>query len=398
MKYIVIFLIGFVTWNAYSKQNEALDASASITSHATFKKIKIVKTNNAAYFTVNPKNYIAEFQPKYLRKLKSYIEHRGFKLKGSSEKEIVTNSMAWVTQQWKHNGDNEPPKNFKALDILKNVHKEKMQYRCVEYGLVLSEILQAYGFNTRQLALRANDVAYGGFGKGHVAMEVFLNDLDKWVFLDPQFGAYFTLGDKMLNYHEIFVEKKDGKFDNVKIHFMMPLKNPNQDEADYRKFLQLYFGHIVLGGKKNELRMGLKLENDNDIITFQGMPVGPVIYTKSKEEFYPSLNRVSIALDFKKKIDNFQKLAEKLKIKSNEDYLNNMKEFSAFPDFNVNLYSNMIEFSYFEYRFSNSSKWKKISGKHLNWLAINSNNRLEARAINTFGRPGPITYIEMTYK
>lgn len=208
MKYIVIFLIGFVTWNAYSKQNEALDASASITSHATFKKIKIVKTNNAAYFTVNPKNYIAEFQPKYLRKLKSYIEHRGFKLKGSSEKEIVTNSMAWVTQQWKHNGDNEPPKNFKALDILKNVHKEKMQYRCVEYGLVLSEILQAYGFNTRQLALRANDVAYGGFGKGHVAMEVFLNDLDKWVFLDPQFGAYFTLGDKMLNYHEIFVEKK----------------------------------------------------------------------------------------------------------------------------------------------------------------------------------------------
>lgn len=62
----------------------------------------------------------------------------------TTESQFVLEALAWVNSQWAHDGINQPPKHFSALDILKKVHNEKEKYRCVEYGIVLSEVLQAY--------------------------------------------------------------------------------------------------------------------------------------------------------------------------------------------------------------------------------------------------------------
>ena len=170
------------------------------------QKISITKTNNILDVLVVPDWVYQPKETSELKKLKSYVEEKGFNPSLETEKDFVLSALSWVSSQWQHDGMNEPPKSFQALDILKEVHGKKVRYRCVEYGLVLSEVLQSYGFVTRTLALRSKNVAYGGFGQGHVAMEVWLNDIGKWIFLDPQFGVYLTTAKSKipLNYFEIY--------------------------------------------------------------------------------------------------------------------------------------------------------------------------------------------------
>ncbi len=164
-----------------------------------FKKIEVIGTNNGTFAHKNTESLFPLPDKAYLSILKKYVEKKGFSLTGSKEFLAIEKALKWSSSQWEHDGMNQPPKGFRALDILKNVFDKKERYRCVEYGIVLSELLQAYGFVTRTIALRSNDVAYGGFGQGHVAMEVWSNDLSKWIFLDPQFSAYMTYKGRPLN-------------------------------------------------------------------------------------------------------------------------------------------------------------------------------------------------------
>ena len=126
---------------------------------------------------------------------------------------------------------------------------------------------------------------------------------------------------------------------------------------------------------------------------------GPkVFFTDRYTEVYPQISRVSYSLDFKNKIKNFQKLVKKLDIKNNDDYLKNMSEFAAVPAFLVSLQNNMPNFSYYEYRKANMNSWKKLKSSKLNWDAFKKINLLEVRAVNTFGRSGPITFLKLSYK
>lgn len=187
---ILISLLTLVNCSTTQKKTE----TTKIKFPSDLKKIEVVDTNNGPFFAMSGKHTFPPFKSADLKKLKSYIQNKGFKPNTKNETEFVLEALAWVSSQWAHDGLNQPPKHFNALDILKTVHTKNEKYRCVEYGLVLSEVLQAYGFVSRTVALRSNDVAYGGWGKGHVAMEVWINDLNKWIFLDPQFGTYLTEG------------------------------------------------------------------------------------------------------------------------------------------------------------------------------------------------------------
>ena len=51
---------------------------------------------------------------------------------------------------------------------------------------------------------------------GHVTTEVWSNKLNKWIFLDPQFGIYVQLNNRPINIFEIYETKKTGNFENIK--------------------------------------------------------------------------------------------------------------------------------------------------------------------------------------
>lgn len=103
----------------------------------------------------------------------------------------------WVHNQWKHNGSNTPQKSD-AISILEEVKSGK-NFRCVEYGIVTSACLNAIGLKARTLGLRMKDVETIRSGAGHVLLEVYMNDLKKWVMLDGQWDAMPVLNDVPLN-------------------------------------------------------------------------------------------------------------------------------------------------------------------------------------------------------
>jgi hypothetical protein len=65
------------------------------------------------------------------------------------------------------------------------------RFACVEYAIILSQALNALRIPARRVQLRqANH--HIGFGRGHVVAEAWIDDLDKWVVLDGQNGAYWA--------------------------------------------------------------------------------------------------------------------------------------------------------------------------------------------------------------
>lgn len=90
-----------------------------------------------------------------------------------------------------------------VLDTLKSRYHRSaplgMQYRCVEYGTVIFGCLNALGIPSRRLHMSTSDVETRAMGAGHVAVEAYLRDQKKWVFIDGQWGVIPMLGKLPLN-------------------------------------------------------------------------------------------------------------------------------------------------------------------------------------------------------
>ena len=150
----------------------------------------------------------------YLKLLRSKYPIDNLIKEARTDMEKTFKILNWVHNQWQHNGDNEPSKND-AISILEEA-KEGKNFRCVEYGIVAAACLNAIGLNSRMLALKTKDVETTEYGAGHVATEVFLNDLKKWVFIDGQFDAMPVLNDTPLNAVE-FQKAITENFDQLEI-------------------------------------------------------------------------------------------------------------------------------------------------------------------------------------
>ncbi|RYZ27361.1 MAG: hypothetical protein EOO10_12945 [Chitinophagaceae bacterium] len=131
----------------------------------------------------------------------------------SSDSAKALRILKWVHDQWKHDGSNEPKKKD-ALSILQEV-KEGKRFRCVEYGIVTTAALNAIGLPARVLALKTKDVETTASGAGHVLLEVYLKDLNKWALLDGQWDAMPVLNGK----ETLGVIKKDASLNDVPIVF-----------------------------------------------------------------------------------------------------------------------------------------------------------------------------------
>lgn len=385
--------------------------SAKFYSSDKVKKIEIVDTNNFSidlghgYQQVEEKE---EARREELKALKSYVQNKmkGTSLDAIDDPQIIWTTLDWVSSQWKHDGMNEAPKNASALSLLKNVHEKNERYRCVEYGFVQAELLQALGYQSRSINLRHKDVAYGGFGMGHVASEVWSNTLNKWIFVDPQFSVYASHGKTFLSFVEIYDLKRQGKFDEIRFHVSPKfLKNSRRTEKDlideYRSFIAQYFGYISVAWHKNKKKylMTLVLEGKDPHLTFQGMGADNYIFTQRREDIYFNMNRTLVTFSFKENgRDKFLEVLSKLKIQSNTDYLKNMHLFAAKPELSAELHHNMPHFDHFEVKIGAQGAWKKADGDSFT-LALNpGQNQVFARAVNSSGLAGPTTYTTFRYQ
>lgn len=105
--------------------------------------------------------------------------------------ETAKQTLTWVTHRWAH--ANAHMEIDDAVECLRRVD-DGMRFACVEYSLVLSQVLNALGIPARRLSLL--QAAYHvGLGRGHVVSEAWIDDLRRWVLLDGQNGLYWTAAD-----------------------------------------------------------------------------------------------------------------------------------------------------------------------------------------------------------
>jgi transglutaminase-like putative cysteine protease len=129
-----------------------------------------------------------------------------FKLDGvvrscATDFERAVTLCQWVHSRWEHVSDI-PSRPQSAVEILRRAAAGE-RFRCAEYGLVLGRVLNAKGLPARSIGLRTLDVATRQMFAGHVGTEVFLRDLGRWVFFDPQFDLVTVLGGMPLSAVEL---------------------------------------------------------------------------------------------------------------------------------------------------------------------------------------------------
>lgn len=312
------------------------------------------------------------------------------------EPEIYFELMKWVSNQWKHNGWNSAPDSLNSLEILKSVHDEGLEYRCVEYGIVLNDILKSFGFPARTVGLKHIDTDYGGAGMGHVAIEVWSNKFNKWIFLDPQFGIYAEKNNIPLNIFEIYQIKSQGNF--KQIEFIDVTKNKKNKKYG-KKFLSKYLGYINIFQKRNKLdyTLALKMEGKRNFLTFQSFPSRKMIFTKNVSDVYFSLNQTMVIIDYnEKEIERSKNKYSKLNIKNIADFNKNMSLFSAKPEFELLFDNNMPWFKSYKVKL-NGSIIEKNNEKYLVSLKKGINT-IEVVAINQNKIKGIPTIIKIKYE
>lgn len=141
------------------------------------------------------------YTEEYLKELRDTYKLEEMTKDCVTDYEKVVVITKWVSGLWKHDGGNIPEKED-PLYVLDQVVNHGKRYRCVEYGNVISGCLQALGLESRCLCMKLKEVETTVTGAGHVASEVFLNDIQKWVFIDGQWGAIPLLDDTPLNAYE----------------------------------------------------------------------------------------------------------------------------------------------------------------------------------------------------
>ncbi len=94
--------------------------------------------------------------------------------------------VSWARSSFEHDGSNEPSA-ADPLTILSEAAKGE-RFRCVEYATLVVAAARALGLPARELCLATRDVETRPSGAGHVAAEVWLRDLGKWVYADAQAG------------------------------------------------------------------------------------------------------------------------------------------------------------------------------------------------------------------
>lgn len=197
----------------------------------------------------------------------------------------------WVHNQWQHNGSNNPKKND-AISILEEA-KEGKNFRCVEYGIVATACLNAAGIKARVLALKTKDVETRQYGAGHVLLEVYLNDLQKWALADGQWDAMPVLNGIPLNavefqqaiaekYNELEIKTSSGTSKRFYINWIYPYLYHFNISFDNREGVNIDKMQIA---KKKCLMLVPSGENNPTVFQITGK-IDNCLYTNSLKDFY----------------------------------------------------------------------------------------------------------------
>lgn len=228
----------------------------------------------------------------YLNRLKNSYP-LDFNNNALSDTEVVLQVLNWTNSRWEHSGNNSPSKND-AITIL-NEASEGQQFPCFAYAIVLRDQLNALDFKARTIYLKTKDAANRNGPPGHVATEVYLEDLEKWIFIDGQFNVMPVLNGVPLNAVE-FQNSISNDYDKFELKSLSKEKMAKNKYVDFVYDYLYYFdtsmdnryekeeSHVI--DDKSSIMLVPKGAKNLTHIDFWNMDVDYCVYTNSIQDFY----------------------------------------------------------------------------------------------------------------
>jgi len=291
---------------------------------------------------------------------------------GKTDMEQLVLLRDWVRNQWANGWAHNdlkfvPP--WDALLILDMAPREQALGMCTHYATVFVQTALALGFNARHLVL-----------DHHCAAEVWVDELGKWVVMDPgnshdpALNCHFEKDGVPLNALEIHDLQKNNQLDRIRVVYSAGRGSIPGPELANRKN-QIQFDNYV--------RFAIPFRNNHLDTPFPGeLEQGEAHYfhdgylwwsdstipTRSSEysrvtnrtqDFYPNLNQVGLDL----------------------------QAGAAAGQVRANLSSDTPNFSHYLVKVDDG-EWKKQTGDGFDWTLHAGANRIEVKTVNKFGRSG----------
>ena len=253
------------------------------------------KNNEIVFFYPDENNnYLKELNTKY------QLEQKVNSAKSSTEKVVIITK--WVNSLWKHDGYNQHTKTY-AKSILEEVEKGN-NFRCTEFSIVTSACLNAIGIPTRTVSLKTKDVETRELGAGHLVVESYIKEYEKWILADPQFNIITTNKNKIpINLFEL----QELITNDEQIDFISePTLNFNSlDTKEYLRWIYpyLFYADIPFDVRyylerpkikvKDKLKLMLVPLGEKNHTKFQKtMDIDFCIYTNSIIDYYQPPNTI----------------------------------------------------------------------------------------------------------
>jgi hypothetical protein len=97
------------------------------------------------------------------------------------------NLLKWVHELIDQDGNSTLPKERSAMSLIEYAQNNKQGLNCRGLAIILNESLLSIGIKSRYIELIPKDLSIDS----HIVVAAYIPNLDKWVFLDPSFNAYF---------------------------------------------------------------------------------------------------------------------------------------------------------------------------------------------------------------
>jgi hypothetical protein len=106
-----------------------------------------------------------------------------------SKTEQIINLMKWVNRLTWHHPNPKLPGPYNALHLIEISQGWKRGINCWMYALILNEVYLSMGFASRLVHL---EPASNVDKESHFVTSVYSKELERWLYMDPDFGGYFT--------------------------------------------------------------------------------------------------------------------------------------------------------------------------------------------------------------
>lgn len=226
----------------------------------------------------------------YLKELRDTYNLESFINMENSDYDNVMSLRAWVYSRWNHQKDAISEKKD-ALYILKQAEKGE-RFSCKEYTKVLIACLKSIGFTVRTVHLQSESRA-----KAHVIYEVYLPDLNKWFFIDPQFDIMVKEDGIPIN----AVELRQAIIEGNEIEIINP--HTVLDSEEYLEWIGHYLFYFITDLnrgpvkcwdiiKRNKKHLTLvPLEEKSPEYLNWPMSIRTSFVTNSVADFYPEISK-----------------------------------------------------------------------------------------------------------